>query len=167
MKFSTSNLSHEDNRQAFNINIGRSLAVAHTQRRSAVPTLQDPIRQNISTVLNSLATQCTPAAGAPPSKRAKADGNAKQNRCSFCPAKRDQDLTKMFSDVVHRSHSRFHNFHNFILPVAIFVFFLSVCVAADVDAEVSIGDDNDDGGSYYSDDFATHIDDNDEDDDKI
>ncbi|GFR78630.1 PiggyBac transposable element-derived protein 4, partial [Elysia marginata] len=33
MKFSTSNLSHEDNRQAFNINIGRSLAVAHIQRR--------------------------------------------------------------------------------------------------------------------------------------
>ncbi|GFS04365.1 hypothetical protein ElyMa_006493000 [Elysia marginata] len=76
-------------------------------------------------------------------------------------------LTKMFSNVVHLSRSRFHNFHNFILPVAIFVFFLSVCVAADVDAEVSIGDDNDDGGSYYSDDFATHIDDTDEDDDKI
>ncbi|GFS10392.1 PiggyBac transposable element-derived protein 3 [Elysia marginata] len=85
MKFSTSNLSHEDNRQAFSINIGRSLAVAHIQRRSAVPTLQDPIRQNISTVLNSLAPQCTPAAGAPPSKRAKADGNAKQKRqyCTF------------------------------------------------------------------------------------
>ncbi|GFR81769.1 hypothetical protein ElyMa_002348300 [Elysia marginata] len=73
-------------------------------------------------------------------------------------------LVKMFSDVVHLSHSRFHYFHNFILPVAIFVFFLSVCVAADVDAEVSIGDDNDDGGSYNSDDFATHVED---DDDKI
>ncbi|GFS09152.1 PiggyBac transposable element-derived protein 4, partial [Elysia marginata] len=78
MKFSISNFSHEDNRQAFSINIGRSLAVAHIQRRSAVPTLQDPIRQNISTVLNSPAPQCTPAAGAPHSKRAKADGNAKQ-----------------------------------------------------------------------------------------
>ncbi|GFR98194.1 PiggyBac transposable element-derived protein 4 [Elysia marginata] len=91
MKFSTSNLSYEDtcNRQAFNINIGRSLAVAHIQRRSAVPTLQDPIRQNISTVLNSLAPQCTPATGALPSKRAKADGNAKQKRCSFCN-KRDR-----------------------------------------------------------------------------
>ncbi|GFR68869.1 hypothetical protein ElyMa_003745300 [Elysia marginata] len=43
-----------------------------------------------------------------------------------------------------------------------------VCVAADVDAEVSIGDDNDDNGDYYYDDFATHVhDDDDEDYDKI
>ncbi|GFR99790.1 hypothetical protein ElyMa_004537100 [Elysia marginata] len=77
-------------------------------------------------------------------------------------------LTKMFSDVVHLSHSRFHNFHNFILPVAIFVFFFSVCVAADDDAEVSIGDVYDDGGDCYNDDFATHVDDNDDnEDDKI
>ncbi|GFS14141.1 hypothetical protein ElyMa_006738300 [Elysia marginata] len=64
----------------------------------------------------------------------------------------------MFSGVVHLSHSIFHNF---IRPVAIFVYvFFSVCVAADVDAEVSIGDDNDDdGGDYYYDDFATHVDD--------
>ncbi|GFR63935.1 hypothetical protein ElyMa_005494000 [Elysia marginata] len=80
-------------------------------------------------------------------------------------------LTKMFSNAVHLRHSRFHNFHNFILPMAIFVFFFSVCVAADVDAEVSIGDDNDDddddGGDYYYDDFVTHVHDDDEDDDKI
>ncbi|GFR99902.1 hypothetical protein ElyMa_004540100 [Elysia marginata] len=77
-------------------------------------------------------------------------------------------LMKMFSNVVHLSHSRFLNFHNFILPMSIFVFFFSLCVPADVDAEVSIGDDNDDddGGDYYYDDFATHVHDDDEDDDK-
>ncbi|GFS17900.1 hypothetical protein ElyMa_003249900 [Elysia marginata] len=75
-------------------------------------------------------------------------------------------MTKMFSNVVHLSHSRFHNFHNFILPVTIFVFFFSILCGSDVDAEVFIDDDDDDDddddGDYY--DFATHVD---EDDDKI
>ncbi|GFR77072.1 hypothetical protein ElyMa_002229200 [Elysia marginata] len=72
---------------------------------------------------------------------------------------------RLLTNVVKLSHSRFLDFHNFILPlvpVAICVFFLSVCVAA----EVSIGDDNDDSGDYYYDDFATYVDD-DEDDDKM
>ncbi|GFS18152.1 hypothetical protein ElyMa_005000100 [Elysia marginata] len=77
-------------------------------------------------------------------------------------------LTKMFLNEVHLSHSRFHNFHNFILPVAIFFYLFLLCVAANVDAEVYFGDD-DDGGDYYYDDFATHVDDDEEeeDDDKI
>ncbi|GFS23831.1 hypothetical protein ElyMa_003399900 [Elysia marginata] len=82
---------------------------------------------------------------------------------------RKRRLDENAFNVVHHSHSRFHNVHNFILPMAIFVFFFSVCVAADVDAEVSIGGDNDDdGGDYYYDDFASHVDDDDgDDDDKI
>ncbi|GFR57383.1 hypothetical protein ElyMa_000000900 [Elysia marginata] len=70
-------------------------------------------------------------------------------------------LAKIFSDMVHLSHSRFHNLHNVMLPVAILSFFFSVCVA-DVDAEVFIGDDNDDGGDYCYDDFTTHVDDDDD-----
>ncbi|GFS24310.1 hypothetical protein ElyMa_005154800 [Elysia marginata] len=60
---------------------------------------------------------------------------------------------KIFSDVVHLSHSRFYNFRNFTLPVANF-FLFSVCVAADVST------DNDNDGDNH-DDVATNVDDDD------
>ena len=46
-------MSHEDNRQKFNLNIGRSLALPQIMRRAAVPTLQEPVCQNITNVLYS------------------------------------------------------------------------------------------------------------------
>ncbi|GFS26486.1 hypothetical protein ElyMa_007055700 [Elysia marginata] len=44
-------------------------------------------------------------------------------------------------------------------------FHLFLCVAVYVDAEISIGNDNDDSGVYYDDDFATHVHDDEDDED--
>ncbi|GFR98069.1 hypothetical protein ElyMa_002761200 [Elysia marginata] len=71
-------------------------------------------------------------------------------------------LTKMFSDLVYLSHSRFHNVHNFIPPVASFVFFFSVWLLM-LMLRFPLVNDNDDDDAYYYDDFATHVDDDDDD----
>ena len=52
--FPIDQLSHEDNRQRFNLEAGRALALPQIMRRAPIPTLQEPVRQNISTVLKTL-----------------------------------------------------------------------------------------------------------------
>ena len=54
MKYPLDTLSHDDNRQKFNIDIGRSLALPQIIRRSAVLTLQKQVQNNITAILDTL-----------------------------------------------------------------------------------------------------------------
>ena len=60
--------------------------LAQIMRHAPIPTLQEPVRQNISIVLKTL----LPAGTSAP-KRTKKDETApkRQKRCHFCPTKRD------------------------------------------------------------------------------
>lgn len=92
-------LSHEDNRQLFIIAAAREFVIQQIQRRTAVPTLNLPIKQNMDSVLKTLLpTASMPAATSTPTnkrKRSKPEAASqsepkKQKRCSLCPAKRDR-----------------------------------------------------------------------------
>ena len=92
-KFPVDTLSHEDNRQRFNLAVARSLVVAQIERRAATfPSHHAIIRQDIACVLISLYPEPDSAPQQPPAKAAKTDRPAsKQKRCSFCPAKKGSE----------------------------------------------------------------------------
>ncbi|GFN87506.1 PiggyBac transposable element-derived protein 4 [Plakobranchus ocellatus] len=93
LKYPVDKLSHEDCRQRFNADVGRSMAYAHIVRRSSVPTLQKEVKVNISVVIKSIKPVSEQMAAKPP-KRARVEESApsakKQKRCALCPAKRDR-----------------------------------------------------------------------------
>ena len=62
IKYSQDILSHKDNRQRFNIDVGRSFAFSQVARRSAVASLQNPVKQDISAVLNYLQPKASSSA---------------------------------------------------------------------------------------------------------
>ena len=92
-KFPVDTLSHEDNRQRFNLAVAWSLVVAQIERRAATfPSHHAIIRQDIACVLISLYPEPDSAPQQPPAKAAKTDRPAsKQKRCSFCPAKKGSE----------------------------------------------------------------------------
>ena len=51
-KFPMDQLSHEDNRQRFNLEVGRALALAQTMLRAPISTLQAPGKQILCIVYN-------------------------------------------------------------------------------------------------------------------
>ncbi|XP_059169788.1 piggyBac transposable element-derived protein 4-like [Physella acuta] len=94
-KYPTSSLGHADNRQLFNIDIAQSLTLLQILKRS-VPTHQDIVKQNITSVLKmlqprELATQTT---STPPKRQRTSEDSSnsatKQKRCALCPTKRDR-----------------------------------------------------------------------------
>ncbi|GFO38315.1 PiggyBac transposable element-derived protein 4-like protein [Plakobranchus ocellatus] len=93
LKYPVDKLSHEDCRQRFNADVGRSMAYAHIVRRSTVPTLQKEVKDNISVVIKSIKPVSEQMAAKPP-KRARVEESTpsakKQKRCALCPAKRDR-----------------------------------------------------------------------------
>ena len=79
-------MSHVDNRQRFNINVVKSLVLAHIERRVTVSSHHESIEQNIACVLKSLRPEPDQAALEPPAKSVKTYKAArKQRSCSFCP----------------------------------------------------------------------------------
>ena len=85
MKYPLDTFSHEDNRQKFNIDIGRSLALPQIIRRSAVLTLQN----NITAVLDTPRPSANEDVSNLPAKKAKLE-DEKRRRCDRCPSKKDK-----------------------------------------------------------------------------
>ncbi|KAK3758264.1 hypothetical protein RRG08_036534 [Elysia crispata] len=77
-EFPLDTLSHEDNRQRFNLTVARSL-VAQIERRAATfPSHHEIIRQNIACVLKSLCPEPQPQQT--PAKATKTDRPAKKQK---------------------------------------------------------------------------------------
>ncbi|GFO06134.1 PiggyBac transposable element-derived protein 4 [Plakobranchus ocellatus] len=76
LKYPVDKLSHEDCRQRFNADVGRSMAYAHIVRRSTVPTLQKEVKDNISFVIKSIKPVSEQMAAKPP-KRARVEETKK------------------------------------------------------------------------------------------
>ena len=90
-EFPVDTLSHEENRQRFNLTVARSLVMAQVELRATFPSHHEIIRQNIACVLTSLCPEPQLAPQQPPAKAAKTDRSAKkQKRCSYCHAKKDR-----------------------------------------------------------------------------
>ncbi|KAK3732932.1 hypothetical protein RRG08_002543 [Elysia crispata] len=85
MKYPLDTFSHDDNRQKFNIDIGRSLALPQIIRRSAVLTLQN----NITAVLDTPRPSANEDVSNLPAKKAKLE-DEKRRRCDRCPSKKDK-----------------------------------------------------------------------------
>ena len=89
IKYPLDTLSHDDNRQKFNIEIGRSLALPQIICRSAVLTLQKQVQNNITAVLDTLRPSATEDVSNLPAKTAKLK-DRKRRRCDRCPSKKDK-----------------------------------------------------------------------------
>ena len=89
MKYALDTFSHDDNRQKFNIDIGRSLALPQIIRRSAVLTLQKQVQNNITAVLDTLRPSAIEDVSNLSAKKAKLE-DGKRRRCDRCPSKKDK-----------------------------------------------------------------------------
>ena len=111
-KFPMKQLSDEDNHQRFNLEASRALGPCTDHAPyTLIPTLKEPVRQNISTVLKTL----MPAETSAP-KRTKKDDTApkRQKRCHFCPAKHDCKTKSICNGCHHhicQEHSRLSCLH--------------------------------------------------------
>ena len=102
-EFLVHTLSHEDNRERFNLTVAWSLVVAQIEQRATFPSHHE----NIACVLKSLCPEPQPAPQHPPAKVAKTDWPAKkQKRCSYCPAKKDRKTKTVCNTCEHDTFAK-------------------------------------------------------------
>ena len=99
MKYPLDTLSHDDNRQKFNIDIGRSLALPQIIRRSAVLTLQKQVQNNITAVLDTLGPSAIEDVSNLSAKKAKLE-DGKRRRVTDFPQRKTKRQVQLALNVL-------------------------------------------------------------------
>ncbi|KAK3765296.1 hypothetical protein RRG08_013265 [Elysia crispata] len=87
----------------FNLDIGRSLALPQIMRRAAVPTLQEPVRQNNTNVLHSLQPTPEPTQEHSAKKR-KTDHTSTKNRKDVTSVRRKKTKKQTKQKQINLQH---------------------------------------------------------------